>query len=203
MCRDLVERAEREGADVYELMTEEAQASPPGANGLLFNPNLAGGTGLDPDPRVRGAFAGLDLRHSRGDLIRAAMEGIAMGLRGALDALKNKTDIEREMLVVGGGSASHLWRRILADVYEMTILKTNIDQDAAALGAAALAAVGTGQWGGFDRIDTLHEVEDRTLPDAGNVGVYRALQPLYAEVNRDQAHLAQRLTRIHLEKREP
>jgi xylulokinase len=202
MCRDLVERAEREGADVYELMTEEAQASPPGANGLLFNPNLAGGTGLDPNPRVRGAFAGLDLRHSRGDLIRAAMEGIAMGLRGALDALESRADIEKEMLLVGGGSASPLWRQILSDVYDRTILKTDVDQDAAALGAAALAAVGTGTWVSFERIDELHRIEDRNTPDPGRVGLYEALLPLYQELNRQQSDLAKRLSRTEGEETE-
>ena len=189
MCRDLLDRARSEGRDVYDLMTEEAARAPVGSRGLLFNRNLAGGTGLDPSPSVRGAFSGLDLAHGREDLIRASMEGIAFGLREALTALREKSRIEDRMLVVGGGSSSPLWRRILADVYGMKIVKTSIDQDAAALGAAALAAVGTGAWDGFETIDTLHEVHDTTEPEPANVAAYRSLVPLYERLNAFQAEL--------------
>ncbi len=130
-------------------MTAEAVTSPIGANYLLFNPNMAGGTSMSPSPNIRGAFLGMDLRHTRADMIRAAMEGISMELRIALDALRKMDTFESEMLVVGGGSHSKLWRQILADVYEMNIVKTTIDQQAAALGAAACAAVGTGIWDDF------------------------------------------------------
>ena len=199
LCRDLIRKAETEETDVYDLMTAEAAGSPPGARKLLFNPNLAGGTGLDPSRTVRGAFAGLDVRHTRADMIRAGLEGISMALRVALDALQDRVELEKEMLVVGGGSTSPLWRRILADTYETTILKTSIDQDAAALGAAGLAAVGTGLWEDFQRIDDLHKTEDEVDPDPGGVGVYRALLPLYKELNRAQSRLAEKMSRLKLE----
>ena len=64
-----------------------------------------------------------------------------MEMRVALDQLRTKMELPEEIVVVGGGSRSRLWRQIYADVYEMRIVKTNIDQQAAALGAAALAAV--------------------------------------------------------------
>ncbi len=160
LCRDLKEKASQDQVDEYDLMTAEAAKSPIGANFLLFNPNMAGGTSLSASPNIRGAFLGLDLRHDRADMIRAAMEGIALELRIALDALRQMGTFESEMLVVGGGSHSKLWREILADVYEMNIVKTTIDQQAAALGAAACAAVGTGLWKDFSIIDRLHQVED-------------------------------------------
>ena len=69
------------------------------------------------------------------------------------------------MLVVGGGSRSPLWRRIYADVLNLTVIKSNIDQQAAALGAAALAAVGVGLWPDFEIIDRIHHIEDITAPD--------------------------------------
>lgn len=190
ICRDLLLHARETGVDVYDLMLREAENSSLGANGLLFNPSLAGGTGLDPNPRLRGAFAGLDLSHTRADIIRAGLEGIAMGLRVALDALKTKVDLADEMLVVGGGSNSRLWREILSDAYKTSVLKTNIDQDAAALGAAALAAVGTGAWESFERIDELHEEEDRTEPDPVRSAAYESLMPAFAELAKCQARLA-------------
>ena len=65
---------------------------------------LAGGTSLDDSINVRGAYIGLDLGHTQADIIHAAMEGIAMGMRLALDALLKLTKISDEMVVVGGGS---------------------------------------------------------------------------------------------------
>jgi xylulokinase len=158
ICRDLVTQAEKQGANAYDLMTALAAQSPVGANRLLFNPSLAGGTALDESPNIRGAYVGLDLRHTQADLIRAAMEGIALGLRQALDVLRTLTCLSGEMVIVGGGSRATLWRQICADVYDIEIVKTNIDQQAAALGAMAVAAVGTGMWPDFSRIDDIHRV---------------------------------------------
>jgi xylulokinase len=178
-CHNLVDQASVSGRNVYELMTELAGSSPPGANGLIFHPNMAGGSSIDPNPQLRGALLGLDLRHTQADVIRAAMEGIAMQQRLALDILRSLAGINDEMLVVGGGSRSQLWRQIHADVYNSKIIKTNIDQSAAALGAAALAAVGTGLWQDFNRIDSLHQVEDICNPIPENVALYQHILPTF------------------------
>ena len=75
LCKDLVAQAEADGVDPYELMTAAAGRSPVGANRLLFNPSLAGGSSLDASPAVRGAFLGLDLGHTQADVIRATWKG--------------------------------------------------------------------------------------------------------------------------------
>jgi xylulokinase len=173
----LITQAQQEGRDVYDLMTSEAAGSPVGARGVLFHPNLAGGSSIDPSPNMRGAFLGLDLGHSRADLLRAAMEGIALELGIAVNKFRAKVPMGDEVLVAGGGSRSRLWRQIYADVYKMRIIKTNIDQQAAALGAAAAAAVGTGIWTDFERIEEIHQVMDVTEPDPSNVAVYEKIMP--------------------------
>ena len=92
------------------------------------------------------------------------MEGVALGLRQVLDELRRLTSIAEEITVVGGSSQSKLWRQIFADVYKMDIVKTNIDQQTAALGAAALAAVGTGIWSDFSRaIRLAHSVNKEII----------------------------------------
>lgn len=196
VCTNLAARAEREGADVYDLMTALAEQSPPGANRLLFNPSLAGGTALDASPNVRGAYVGLDLRHTQADLIRAAMEGVAMGLRLALDVLRGLTPISDQMVLVGGGSRNPLWRQILADVFDITIVKTNIDQQAAALGAMAIAAVGTGLWSDFDRIDAVHKTQDIAQPIPDNRALYAELLPIYARAAEHQAEVGDMLAAL-------
>lgn len=172
LCQEFVKEAEETGADVYDLMTAEAEKSVLGANGLIFNPSLGGGMPMDKSLNLQGAFLGLDLIHTRADIIRAGMEGITMGLRRCLDALKEITPIGNEILLVGGGSKSAFWRQIYADIYKTTVLKSNIDQQAAALGAAACAAVGTGLWNSFDRIDELHKIEERVEPIPDHVAKY-------------------------------
>ena len=112
-------------------------------------------------------------------MIRAALEGIAMGLRVALDELRSLTQLSDGMVVVGGGSQSALWRQIYADVYNMPIIKTNIDQQAAALGAAAVAAVGTGRWTDFEIIDRINEKQDTTEPVAANNAGYAKMLPVF------------------------
>lgn len=179
MCREFSEEAKETGADEYDLMTREAEKSPLGANGLLFNPSLGGGMPMNKSYNLRGAFLGLDLIHTRSDIIRASMEGITMGLRACLDEMKKMTPIGDEMLLVGGGSKSAFWRQIYADIYKCTVLKSNIDQQAAALGAAACAAVGCGIWETFDKIDELHVIEQRIAPIPENVAKYDQIMKVY------------------------
>lgn len=171
-CRDLAAEAEVSGKDCYDLMTAEAALSPPGARGLLLNPSFAGGTLLDANPNMRGGFAGLDLSHTRADVIRATMEGIAMNMRAVMEALKKIAATEKNLIAVGGGANSPLWRQIYADTLNMDLLRVNIGQNAASLGAAALAFVGTGIWDSFDKIDDLLRAETAASPIPENVEVY-------------------------------
>jgi xylulokinase len=180
----------------YDEMTALAATSPIGANKLLFNPSLGGGSCLEPSPHIRGAFVGLDLRHTRADLIRAGMEGIALNLGAVLEVLRGFVPLSREMLMVGGGSKSPFWLQIFADIYRMECVKTNIDQDAAALGAAALAAVGAGLWKGFEKVDEVHKVQGVQKPIPANVEKYRRLMPAFEMLRRHQAELGDLLHTI-------
>jgi len=174
LCRDLLL-----DDHPFVKMDELAAGSPVGAHKLLLNPSFAGGAGTDTTPNVRGAFIGLDLKHSQADMIRATMEGIAFALRIALDNLKKMTDLQDEMLFVGGGSKSSLWMQMFADIYDMNILRTNIGQDAGSLGAAAIAAVGCGMWKDFSPIDGIHSLEHENAPIPENRRVYEKLFPVY------------------------
>ena len=170
-----LKESELGGRDAYDVMNEMAARSPIGANRLLFNPSLAGGSSQEASPNIRGGFFGLDLRHNRDDLVRAVMEGVALNLGAVLGILRGFTKLDDEMLMVGGGSRSALWRRIFADVYGMRVVKTNIDQDAGSLGAAAVAAVGAGLWKDFSRIDSIHRVEAVEEPLKPNMAAYARL----------------------------
>jgi len=198
LCKNLVQAAERQKRDVYELINERAERSPIGAKKLLFNPSLAGGSSQDSTPHIRGAFAGLDMGHTQEDILRSCMEGIAMNLGIVLDVLREFCALSDEMLMVGGGSKSRFWRRIFADVYNMKILKTNIDQDAGSLGAAALAAVGSGLWGDFKRIDEIHQIQEITEPIPAHVKKYEQLRPACEHIRVTQSELGDLLHGIEV-----
>jgi len=181
LCRDLAAQAAREGRSAYAAMDAEAALAPAGANGVLFNPTLAGGNSLDATAALRGAFLGLDLRHTRADLLRATLEGIALGLRGVLDELRRLTPLREPLTLVGGGADSPFWRQIYADVYDLAVVRTGAGQQAAALGAAAVAGVGIGVWPDFGIIDRATVVTDRHVPSPEQVAVYARLLDRYRQ----------------------
>jgi len=200
LCPDLADAARAQGADPYDWMADLASQAEPGCRGLLFNPSLGGGSSHDPSLDMRGGYIGLDLSHTRAELVRAAMEGAALELRTALDELRRSKMVRPEMLgdeilVVGGGSRSPLWRRIYADVLNLTVIKSTIDQQAAALGAAALAAVGAGLWLDFEIIDRLHHIEDITTPDPEANAVYESLLPVFVLAARHLAEIGDRMAK--------
>ena len=158
----------------YAEMDRLAAAAGRGAHGLVFNPTLAGGSSLDATPLMRGAFANLDLRHTRGDLVRAVMEGVAYGLRHALDALRALVPVAEPLTLVGGGAKAALWRQIYADVYGLRVVRTSIGQQAAALGAAVVAGVGCGLWPDFDVVERFAQVTDETVPNVADQAAYAA-----------------------------
>ena len=176
---DVAEAARLAGHDIHDAMIQLAAGSPRGANGLVFVPTLGGGTSFEGGPAVRGAFVGLDLQHGRADLVRATLEGIAMGMRVALDELRRMTTVSPEMIMVGGGARSSIWRQIFADLFGCSIQKTGIDQQAASLGAAALALVGTGVWGDFAPVDALHITGEATKPQPDAAAVYEQALRVY------------------------
>jgi xylulokinase len=182
-CRDLLNVAEP-----YDAMTRLASLSPVGSNKLLFNPSLAGGSSLDKSPNIRGAFHGLHLGHTQGDLIRSVMEGICLNLRIAMDVMAGYTALSKNMLIVGGGGKSAFWRSLFADIYNKVIIETNIGQDAGSLGAAVLAAVGAGLWKDFSVAPSFHHLKSTAAPDRENNRRYEDILPLYkrlAEIEAD------------------
>ncbi|MDR1292004.1 MAG: pentose kinase [Clostridiales Family XIII bacterium] len=152
-------------ADAYALMDSMAASSPLGANGVYFNPSLAGGTSQDKSVNIRGAYVGLHLGATKNDLVRAALEGIALNLKLSYEFMKQKARIEDKLLITGGGSRSRFWLQMFADVLGVDVVKTNIDQDAASTGAAAIAARASGLWGDYSGVDALHEAEFVCSPD--------------------------------------
>jgi len=198
LCANLLEEAERQGRDPYDVMTELAATSPAGANKLLFNPSLAGGSSLEPSLHIRGAFMGLDLGHTQADVVRATLEGIALNMRVALDEMRQAAAVSSEMVAVGGGSKSDFWLQMMADACGTKMVKTNIGQEAGSLGAAAVAAVGAGLWDDFERIDDIHKVQYVASPDTNTVKIYDKLLPVFRKAAEHQSRLGETLAELDI-----
>jgi xylulokinase len=176
----------------YDDLLSGAAKWEPGVEGLLFAPYLAGERTPHADPAARGAFAGLSLRHDRGALARAVLEGVAFGLRDALDLVADMSHPPRRPRVgrvSGGGGRSQLWLEIVASVLEMPLEATVVDEGAT-YGAALLGGVAAGVWpDARTAVDRCVKVTRTIEPRADWVepyaearerfrGLYPALRPL-------------------------
>lgn len=171
--------ADYTGSGRFDAVGALAAQSPAGANGLLFNPCLAGGSSFDKSPHIRGCLFNLSLGNTRADIARAVFEGIAMHLRLAADALERSGRLGKRLLVVGGGAKGGFNRQIYADVFGKEVAVSRVQQGAASLGAAALAAVGCGLWESFESLKELHREVAVSVPDWNNHAWYERIMPLY------------------------
>ncbi len=182
------------GGSGYDELAQAAAGWPPGAEGLLFAPYLAGERTPHADPDARGAFTGLSLRHDGGALVRAVLEGVAYGLRDSLELLR-ELGVEASVgRVSGGGARSELWRRIIASVLGIPLERTAGAEEGAAFGAALLGGVAGGVFAdAAEAVGACVRVTDRTDPDPAWTTAYQegyarfrelypALRPLEAGV---------------------
>lgn len=164
----------------FEALTRAAAAWPAGAEDLLFLPYLTGERTPHPDAGARGAFVGLGVRHDRGALSRAVLEGVAHGLRDSLDLLR---DLGVEATVgraSGGGARSDLWLAIVASTLGIP-LQRPVVEEGAAFGAALLGGVAGGVFTTVgEAVQACVRVRDTVDPDPAWAEVYAADHTRYA-----------------------
>jgi xylulokinase len=135
----------------YDELTAEAAAAPSGSQGLFWLPYLMGERTPHLDPTARGGWIGLTARHTRADLIRAAIEGVSYSQKDCLDIIEDLGVAVSSVRASGGGARSLFWRQILADVFGKRVASLE-SQEGSAYGAALLAAVGTGEYASVPEI---------------------------------------------------
>jgi xylulokinase len=167
----------------FNDLLKEAETVPAGSEGLQFLPYLSGERTPHPDPLARGAFIGLTLRHGRGHMTRAVLEGVAFGLKDIFTLIQNAgLGAIVQVRASGGGVKSPLWRQILASVLEADLITVDT-VEGAAYGAALLAGVGTGVWSNVaTACKEVVRLAEITKPNEGQVGIYRIMYPIYREL---------------------
>lgn len=163
----------------FAQLDAEAARVPAGAEGLLFAPYLTGERTPYPDPAARGAFVGLTVRHTRGHLARAVLEGVAFGLRDSLEAMTGAgMPRPQQIRASGGGTRSPLWRQILADVLGAEIVSVSTSEGAAA-GAGVLASAGAGWFPSVGEAVAAMVKVSGAVPPGPDREIYDRLHPLY------------------------
>jgi D-xylulose kinase len=137
------EAASKRGVDPYDVITEKASKIPPGSEGVVHIPHLAGAGAPYWNPNARGVFAGLALGHTREHLMRAILEGVCYDIRTNLEVMRELGLAASEVRVTGGAARSEVWMQIQADVLGVPVVRTSMEE-ATALGAAILACKGVG-----------------------------------------------------------
>ena len=174
--------AELSRTDPYQIITDAASTSRPGAGGVLFLPYLMGERTPYPDAQARGAFVGMTARTSKADLSRAVLEGITFGLCDSLDLMRSLDGggpEVSEIRLTGGGAKSPFWRKLMADVFGVRVALTT-STEGPAFGAAILAAVGAGAFASVEEAcDALVHVTQVVVPDAAEAARYRDIHAMY------------------------
>jgi xylulokinase len=179
LCPTEVQAAESLGVSPYDRMSEEAEKSPIGARGLIFLPYLLGERSPHWNPRARGAFIGLTVRHTRADMIRAVLEGVTMNLRVILDAFRSQGTRIEAMRLIGGGARGRFWNRMMANLYGMPVHRLAVIEEATSMGAALVGGVGVGLYPDFSMIESMNQTTEIIEPDPAAQRAYEEIYPIF------------------------
>ena len=177
----------------YKELDKDASKITPGSEGLIFHPYLNGELTPYADPMLCASFTGVRAGHTKAHFNRAVLEGVAYSLLDCMNALKEiGIPRDEEAVIIGGGSASPLWRQIVSDVLNLSLKQVKYNDSS--FGAALLAGVALGIFDSYEEaIEKSNKVVSITNPIAENTRIYAenfgtykaihdALAPIYARV---------------------
>jgi xylulokinase len=166
--------------EAFITLAAEAAKTPAGANGLVFLPYFSGERTPIHDTNAKGMMFGLNLTHTRADLYRAMLEGIACGTTHVIDTYREIGHPPSVIYGVGGGTKNAVWGQATSDVsgLEQIIRARTIG---ASYGDAFLAALSVGDVAKGD-IEKWNHVASRIVPDAKTREVYDRQYKVFREL---------------------
>ena len=168
--------------NIYAEIDKEASQVTPGSDGLIFHPYLMGERSPYWDPNLRASFTGISAYHSRGHFSRSIMEGVAFSIKDCMSSIEELGIPTNQVKMVGGGSKSKLWQKILAEVLGKPLTKL-VSEDAS-FGSAMLAGVGTGVFGSLRAaVEQCVRIENEIVPDEKNVENYERCFGKYKSIH--------------------
>lgn len=174
------EEAREKGLDDYELINQQAMKIPPGSDGLIFLPYLAGERSPYWNANARGVLIGLGLNHTRYHIARATVEGVVFRMYSVFQVLKDLAGPIEEVRLTGAVTSSSLWVQTVADVFQREVLLSQ--RHGSLFGAWILFQYSLG------RLDSLLEAEylagkmESFRPRTELASLYGELFELYSRV---------------------
>jgi len=183
------------GENAFSILARLAEASPIGAKGLIALPYFEGERTPLHDPKARGMWFGLSLKHSKGDLYRALMEGVAFGIRHNFEVMESEGVHPKRILAVGGGTKNPLWLQMVADncAVELAVPEQQIG---ASYGDAFMAGCGIGIFKDLSEVRQWVTMKDVVKPNPAARAQYDPYYQIFRELYTSTKGLMHRLTDI-------
>lgn len=178
--QDALDTEKNGGPDAYQTMMQGVGEIPPGSDGLITLPYLAGERTPINDPKAKGILFGLTLAHTRQHMYRSALESIGYSVNQQLKIMTSHDVPIEQIFAVGGGVKNELWMQIVADIVGKEISTPAITVGAS-FGDALMAASGI-KYPGFESFASLTNFikPGKTyIPDMGNHEKYKKCQAIY------------------------
>lgn len=163
----------------YNEMTSLAKEASCGSNGLFYLPYLMGERTPILDSNAKGVFMGIKNTTSRGEIIRAVMEGVGYSIKDCYNLIK---DEKNKVLISGGGAKSKLYKEIIASMINKPVIQIKQDEGPS-LGAAILAMMAGNEYNSFDEcISRIITVDNITYPNNEWVAIYNKGYDIYKKL---------------------
>lgn len=168
------------GMSAEEMLGKEAEQVPVGSDGLMTVLNWL----ATPAARYqKGIMIGFDGRHTRAHIYRSLLEAVAMTLKKHVDDMFDEVGSHLEHLIItGGGSNSDLFMQIFADVFNVPVVRNEVN-GAAGVGSAICAAVAAGVYDSFESaVEHMVRIKDTFTPVPEHTAIYDRMRPIYNEI---------------------
>ncbi|MGX7418627.1 xylulokinase [Carnobacterium gallinarum] len=167
----------------YEELLTGIEDLPIGSAGLLFTPYIVGERTPYVDSQIRGSFIGIDTNHTKKHFAKAVLEGITFSLKDSQQLMEMYANRQFKRIVsVGGGAKNAAWLQMQADIFNATIM-TLTAEEGPAMGAAMLAAMGSGWFSSFEACAAAFvSYQKEYQPIAANVAAYQKVYSSYQKV---------------------
>jgi len=175
------------GKNAYAALADLLKDSPPGARGLVTLPYFEGERTPIYDSKARGTIIGLTIGHTRADVYRSLLEGIAFGIRDIIETIAEEGIYPKRIIGTAGGTKNRGWMQIVSDIanIEMTIPET---ESSAAYGDAFMAGVGLGEFKNLSENFKWVKNVSTIKPNPANANIYDDLYDVFKGLYRDTKH---------------
>jgi xylulokinase len=183
------------GANVYSLIDNAVDSTPPGCDGLRVLPHLQGSGPPDTDAQAKGVFLNVSLVHSRAHFARGLMEGVTMVLLRMIEGTRALGVDVQEIRSLSGGAKSRAWCQLKANASGLPVRTMQTTDIAACLGAAILAGVAAGVWTSV--VETASKIAEYDLhydPDPAHYPLYQGMLSEYKGFMQDLVPLTKKTT---------